>query len=152
MAAIISLIPSCARQPSETKKAASKKAAFSFAKVSTNIDIASIDDFEFKAKLDDIPTFVGSEIIAIDDKVENSQLSFSVACNAELKSISDFYMQEMESCGWQKVALLEGQEITLLFQKPKKFCIIELVNANSKNQTDAIAHIKVTPRADFEAM
>lgn len=151
MAAIISLIPSCAKQTSETKKAASKKAAFSFAKVATNIDVACIDDFEFKAKLDDIPTFVGSEIIAIDDQIENGQLSFSVACNADQKSISDFYMQEMEGCGWQKVASMAGTQIVIIFQKPKKICIITLEKTLSKNNA-SIVHIKVTDRMDFQAI
>lgn len=144
---ILAMIPGCTKQPNEKNKAvlSQKQAAFSFAKVATNIDIESIDDEAFKAKLDDIPTFVGSKIISIDGQIGDGQLSFSIACNAEQNCIKDFYMQEMEMSGWQKVASLAGNDIVLIFQKPKKICIITLEKTISKNNS-SIVHIKVTDR------
>jgi len=146
---MLAMIPGCTKQPNEKNKAAlsQKQAAFSFAKVATNIDVECIDDQAFKAKLDDIPTYVGSHIIAIDNQIEDGQLSFSVACDADQNCIKDFYMQEMEICGWQKMALLVGDEIMIIFQKPKKICIITLEKALSKTNA-SIAHIKVTDRIE----
>lgn len=122
---IATMIPGCAKQSSEKNKAAlsKKQAAFSIDDLKTNIDI-EFQDQALRAKLDDIPTFIGSTIIFIDDQIKDGQLSFSLAGSSDAAVIKDFYMQEMENLGWHKIGQLEGTDITFIFQKPRKICMI----------------------------
>lgn len=127
MIVLISL-PSC-KQP-KSKKAASQRAAFSFDPIQTNIDV-DFQEQALRAQLNDIPTFVGSSFIAIDDKVPESNLSFIISCQADLSLIKDFYVSEMENLGWQKIAQLDGNDTTLIFQKPRKVCLIIIQSPQS---------------------
>ncbi len=135
MIALISL-PSC-KQP-KSKKAASQRAAFSFAPIQTNIDV-DFKEQALRAQLDDIPTFVGSSFVFIDDKVSENNVSFTLACVAEIGMVKDFYLTEMENSGWQKIAQLDAADTTFIFQKPKKICVITI---QSSSLTEVTVQIK----------
>ncbi len=124
MIALISL-PSCMQPRYQKKKAALPKAAFSFTPIETNIDVSFQED-TLRAQLDDIPTFVGSSFIFIDDKVSENNLLFALSCKAEERMVKDFYLSEMENLGWQKIAQLDATDTTFIFQKPKKICVITI--------------------------
>lgn len=139
MIALLISLPSCKQPKYKKNKAAYPQAAFSFAPIQTNIDV----DFQeqmFRAQLDDIPTFVGSSFIAIDDKVSESSLSFIFSCKVELALVKDFYLLEMENLGWQKIGQLDASDTTLIFQKPKKICVIIIESSSSAEEI--IVHIK----------
>lgn len=140
MIAIISL-PSC-KQP-KSKKAALSKAAFSFAPLETNIDL-DFQEQTLRAQLDDIPTFVGSSFIFIDDMVSEGNLSFIVSCKASMAAIKDFYCEEMENLGWQKIGQLDATGATLIFQKPRKISLIAI--QPSLNEQEVAVQIKSTAR------
>lgn len=133
MIALISL-PSC-KQP-KSKKAVLSKAAFSFAPIETNIDV-DFQEQALRAQLDDIPTFVGSSFIFIDDKSGENNFSFITSCVADSTQVKDFYLSEMENLGWQKVGQLDASDTTLIFQKPKKICVITI-----QASQETMIHIK----------
>ncbi len=144
---IIAIIPGCAKQSSEKNKAAlsKKQAAFSVDTLKTNIDVAFQEE-ALRAQLDDIPTFVGSTFIFIDDQVKDGQLSFALSSTGDVAIIKDFYMQEMENLGWQKIGQLEGVDTTFIFQKPKKICMITIQSSSERQK--AMVSMKCTYRLD----
>ncbi len=127
IASLIALIslPSCMQPRYQKKKAALPKAAFSFTPIETNIDVSFQED-TLRAQLDDIPTFVGSSFIFIDDISDQNQLSFGCSSQADIHTLKDFYLLEMENCGWQNIGSLELRDVALVFQKPQKICVIIL--------------------------
>lgn len=139
MIALISL-PSC-KQP-KSKKAASQRAAFSFAPIETNIDV-NFQEQALRAQLDDIPTFVGSSFVFIDDKVSENSFSFIVSCQVDANQVKDFYLAEMENMGWQKIAQLDASDTTFIFQKPKKICIITMQAASQEVTIQIKSIIKI---------
>ena len=140
IASLIALIslPSC-MQPRYKKKAALPKAAFSFAPIETNIDIDFQED-ALRAQLHDIPTFVGSSFIFIDDAVTENNLSFGISCRADVKTVKEFYLSEMEILGWQKIGEQDAADLTFVFQKPRKICVIIIQSSSTKS--DIIIQIK----------
>ena len=139
IASLIALIslPSC-KQP-KFKKAALPKAAFSFAQIETNIDIDFQED-GLRAQLNDIPTYVGSSFVFIDDTVAENNLSFGISCKADVKAVKEFYLSEMENLGWQKIGQQDATDITLIFQKPRKTCVI--IIQSSASMSEIIIQIK----------
>jgi len=139
---MICLLPACNKQ-TQRKKAAHKKAAFSFAPLATNIDI-ELQERTLYAHLDDVPTYVGSEVAFIDQAIEHGQHSFILSCPTTHETIKDFYTAEMDIAGWQKISLLEGADITMLFQKPRKLCLIIL----ESQEKQVLVQIKIMERMD----
>lgn len=142
MIALISL-PSCKQPKYQKDKAVPKKMAFSFAPVQTNIDV-DFQEQALRAQLDDIPTFVGSSFVFIDDKVSENNVSFVLLCKADINLVRDFYRDEMENLGWQKVGQLDATDTTLIFQKPKKICVIAI--QASVDLPEVTIHIKSVAR------
>lgn len=157
---LLSLVSGCSKQH-EKNKAALKKAAFSFDGLQTNIDIcAELTPTlcaipEIEAKLIDIPSMIGSTVIngQLDGEhnEDNDTLMLAWASAYDQETLTLFYIQEMEQLGWQKLAKVKGFETTLLFQKPKKFCVISIraIVNKSKGNYNSIAHITVSNKEKY---
>jgi hypothetical protein len=150
------MVSGCSKKPANNKAASSKKqAAFSFNTLETNIDVlastasAETANLELEAKLIDIPTMVGSVMLENDSDqiLAEGQLMFACVASQEQSAISDFYNLEMEQLGWQRVAAIQGNEIVLLYQKPKKVCIISIRPLSHRN-TDyqSLIHIATSSK------
>jgi hypothetical protein len=147
---IIALIPGCFPKQKTSSKAAlpQKQAAFSFDGLETNIDIAaSMADKpnpELEAKLHDIPTMVGSHLLVFENQqLPENQMVLAWASQFDQEMVTNFYNFEMENAGWKRVANIKGFENTLVFQKPKKICIISLrtLSTKYKNQYASLVHM-----------
>jgi hypothetical protein len=151
---IIALIPGCGPKQNSSSKAAppKKQAAFSFDSLETNIDIAAgaadrtLCNPEIEAKLQDIPTMVGSIPIELyNAQLPERQMMLAWACQYDQEMVTNFYNFEMENAGWKRIACIKGYENTLVFQKPKRICIISIRTLSSKlkNQYAALVHMCV---------
>ena len=153
MLAIIGMIPGCAKQSEEKNKAVlpQKQAAFSFDSLETNIDLeaASADyneyQIEVEAKLYDIPTMVGSVPLDLPTHITlpEGQMMLAIASSYDQEMITNFYNFEMERQGWQRISCIKGFESTLVFQRPKKVCVISVraLSARTKNNYKCLVHI-----------
>jgi len=153
MLAIICMIPGCAKQSEEKNKAVlpHKQAAFSFDSLETNIDIAAhtadYNDYnsETEATLHDIPTMIGSVPVELpaDMAVPEGQMMVVFASSYDQEMITNFYNAEMECQGWQRIACVKGFESTLVFQRPKKVCIISVraLSARNRRNYKCLVHI-----------
>lgn len=123
------LLPGCFIQFTQQKAAFKKKVAFSFDALSTCIDVsnASYTNPEIEAKLFDIPTMVGSLTVETEEQaLMPGQLMIVSLAPYQKASVKDFYLHEMICLGWFAIADVEGFETVLVFQKPKKLCVINL--------------------------
>jgi len=153
MLAIIAMIPGCAKQSEEKNKAVlpQKQAAFSFDSLETNIDLeaasAHYSEYnpEIEAKLHDVPTMVGSIPVEIpaNSAVLEGQMVVALASHYDQEMITNFYNFEMERQGWQRISCIKGFESTLVFQRPKKICIISVraLSARTRNNYKCLVHI-----------
>lgn len=154
----IALIPGCFSKQNKVSKAAvpQKQAAFSFDSLETNIDIAAgmadqnSYDPEIEAKLHDIPTMVGSVPVEFEKTIHpepveglnEGQIMLAFVCQYDQEMVANFYNFEMENAGWKRLACIRGFENTLVFQKPKKLCIISIRSlSKSKNNYSTVVHI-----------
>ncbi len=123
---------------------------------------------EIEAKLLDIPTMVGSVPVEFDkasahsadakamadmgedskrefilSSVEGSRTMQAFVCQYDQEMVSNFYHFEMENNGWKRIACVKGYETTLVFQKPKRLCIISVrsLSRKSKNNYSTVVHI-----------
>jgi hypothetical protein len=157
---IISMIPGCFSKQNKISKAAlpQKQAAFSFDGLETNIDCAAgmadqtAYNPEIQAKLYDIPTMVGSVSIELEKTIhpdlvegllEEGQIMLGFLCQYDQEMVANFYNFEMENVGWQRIACIKGFETILVFQKPKKICIISIRSLSSKHKNNyaCLVHI-----------
>lgn len=154
----IATIPGCfSKQNKVTSSKAAvhqKQAAFSFDNLETNIDIAAdmADQItcnpEIEAKLYDIPTMVGSIPVEFDTQriVSEGQAMLAFVSQYDQDMVTNFYHFEMENAGWKRIASIKGFENTLLFQKPKKVCIISIrtLSGKHKYQYPCLVHVSVS--------
>lgn len=126
---LLLVLPGCAKKftsISKQKKAADPKAAYFFdIQVSNNIDISqTIDPLLFQAKLFDIPIMLGSYLLHSENSLAEHQLMMGWLCQHEKELISDYYQKEMIAKGWKLISWIPGYEIMILFQKPKRVCVV----------------------------
>ena len=155
---IILMIPGCGQQSKILKAAAPSKryAASSFTGLETHIDIAAVTadhasyNPEIEAKLNDIPTMVGSVPIETElmQPLPEGQQMFAFACQYDQEMVANFYLFEMEQQGWQRIGSVKSFETVLIFQKPKKLCIVSVRSlATQKNSgCQSLAHITLTTK------
>lgn len=143
-------IPGCLPKK-DSQAAVSKTAAFSLQDLQTNIDIPKsiAHDTEFEAKLIDIPSMIGSVIIDHDSIEHDDTLNYSLASCQEQQAVIDFYLQEMECNGWQRISVMQGIESLLLFEKPHKICAISIRPLSNKSHPyQTFIHIMVNPKEE----
>lgn len=131
---LISLMPSCAKQKNQHKAALQTKAASSFSAIETNVDIAALQpeyDTQIQAKFSEIPFMVGSTIMK-EELTVTQQLILTGICLYDSFALADYYVIEMQRSGWQKISEFHASEVTLLFQKPKKVCVISIRSLSNK--------------------
>ena len=150
---IILVMPGCFSKQHKISKAVlpQKQAAFSFDGLETNIDIAagmadqSNPNLEIEAKLHDIPSMVGSVPVDFESgaQLAEGQIMLAFVCHYDQEMVANFYTFEMENLGWRRVTSIKGFESTLVFQKPKKICIISIrsLSGKFKNQHACLVHI-----------
>ncbi len=142
------LIPACVPQKTVKSKAAfEKKAAFSLQEIQTNIDVTQTQsgNLEIEAKLIDVPLMMGSTLLEDRSSISpDNQMALTWACQYDQTLIHDFYLQEMESLGWQRLMDLQSAETMLVFQKPKKMCVISLRPVQNKNSPITLIHLFVS--------
>lgn len=164
--AIIALMPGCFQKQNKISKAAlpQKQAAFSFDSLETNIDIAasmadqSSYNPEIEAKLHDIPSMVGSIPLEMENipthpecsrseciEGPEGQIMLAFVSQYDQEMVANFYNFEMERSGWQRIARIRGYENTLVFQKPKRICIISIraISSKHKNNYCSLVHLCV---------
>lgn len=152
MLAIITLIPGCAKQSKEKNKAVlpQKQAAFSFDSIETNIDLEAASAYyseysQIEAQLNDIPTMVGFVQVEIPTlhSMPEGQMVCAFASDLDQGMITNFYQFEMERQGWQRMSCIKNLESTLVFQRPKKICIISIrsLSKRTKNNYKCLVHI-----------
>lgn len=151
------MIPGCFSKQNKIPKAAlpQKQAAFSFEKIQTSIDVAAgaADQLAFdpilEAKLQDIPTMVGSvPVESGPSMLPQGQLMQAWVSPYDQKLVTDFYVAEMENGGWQKLATIKGFETVLVFQKPKRICVISIrvLSGTHKNPYTCLIHISMSSK------
>ena len=71
------------------------------------------------------------------------QIMLGFVCQYDQEMVANFYNFEMENVGWKRVACIKAFESTLVFQKPKKICIISIRSLSSKykNNYSCLVHI-----------
>ena len=148
---IILLLPACKQEKSQ-KKAAYNQAAFFTDSLQTSIDIGQARpqshgmQAEIEAKLMDIPTLIGCSLIDSGSHFDDcDQLMVSWLCIQNEAQIKEFYLQEMERFGWLLGVQIQGVEHTVLFEKPKKVCIISIrpLIQSAKSSFTCLVHISV---------
>jgi hypothetical protein len=80
--------------------------------------------FRKEARMLDVPIPLGAKLVDLAQCGE-SECSFSVVISRE--AVSDFYIQEMERYGWVLLASLSGSSSQLVFEKPRKLCVVTIV-------------------------
>lgn len=150
---IVFTMPGCSQKQKRIIRAAapSRQAAFSFEDLETNIDIdaqkiyASDPDLEMAARLYDVPSMVGSIPLQLKNtSIEaEGQSVHGILSPYDENEVTNFYMLEMENFGWQRVACIKGPENTLLFQKPKKICIVSIRSRNTKANYKSLIYVSV---------
>lgn len=154
---IVTMIPGCFSKQNKISKAAlpQKQAAFSFENLQTNIDVAAgsadqlIFDPVLEAKLHDIPTMVGSAPVECSPAaLPEGQLMQAWVSPYDQTMVANFYSIEMESGGWQKLAIIKGFETMLVFQKPKRICAISIrsLSGTHKNIYTCLIHISMSSK------
>lgn len=82
-----------------------------------------------EAKLSDVPILIDAEPIETcygSAPPKNNTIILGYRSTMALEDIRMFYMQEMDHWGWKNVAMFDGFETLLNFQKPNKFCSISI--------------------------
>lgn len=60
-------------------------------------------------------------------------------CQYDQEMVTNFYNFEMENVGWKRIACIKGYENTLVFQKPKKICVISIRALSSKHKNNYVS-------------
>lgn len=62
----------------------------------------------------------------------SSQIAYTV--EATYTDAQTYYTQQMERYGWRYLSVISGYEVTIIFEKPQKLCVISLRPAQQKNE------------------
>ena len=90
---------------------------------------------ELEAKLIDIPIPLSAKPLmryySSERDMNTEILGYNVLM--ELKDVLDFYVQEMERLGWQRIGFCSGFESLITFTKPDKLCSISIREGRTKS-------------------
>jgi hypothetical protein len=148
---LILLMPACHQKSHIQKAASEKKAAFSFEDIETNIDIYTngqvYSNPDIEAYLFDIPLMVGMSVHQVADNNDTDKMYLG-ACTYNLDAVQKFYVSAMEHQGWQRLSILEGPEITMVFQKPQKICVLSVraTRGQSYNQCKSLITFSISSK------
>lgn len=103
-----------------------------------------------EAKLADIPIPIHAKPLPLrsKEKEESETISLSYLVNQTSDDLDNFYLREMERCGWQLQSKYCAQETLLTFCKPERICAISIrpkVRGWSKSKTEVIIFSRLAP-------
>jgi len=83
---------------------------------------------EKEARLSDIPIPLGAKPMDefLSDPYSATETVVGYHSDRKIEDLFSFYLQEMERLGWQTIASFDGNEKSLNFQKPSKFCSVSI--------------------------
>lgn len=82
----------------------------------------------YQSKLTDVPLPLASLPVENYETLMPSDHGMMLAYTTSMTSgdVAAYYRAEMEREGWRLLTSLEGPETTLMFEKPRKLCVISL--------------------------
>lgn len=89
------------------------------------------DGRECEARMNDVAMPVGCKLIC--DQIFANTVTYSTQ-RYSTHDLIKFYVPEMERLGWNLIGWVENTQATMVFDKPRKMCVISICNRAKKGR------------------